>query len=428
MPTIKHPEGMTVTFSDATELDFEDKLPYKLNRKPHHGVTFFRYHHIDGRFYGKGLVEPLIGPQRQLNRARSQNIELKDRNLGRVYARKGTLSESTMPTGKIMELIEVPLHAEYPMEVAGGGIGPWVQQEAEINHQDMDRVTGLHDISMGRTPQGVEAYGAMALLKEADDRSTGPLLKEIRIGVADTVLLTLELIKKYWRDQKQLAIAGKDGMVEEFIYSRDLLPAEFHVRVSRQSPMPTSPAAEAQKIIDIYHAAIAAGQPLPPEWLKESLDAGRALPFPKREAEVQSKKAEMEHIFIEQGQLVMPDPFDDDQVHLQIHRARRYEIEHAIRLMQQDQSAQPQNGQAGAGAVAAGGADPQLAAMLEAYVAHERMHTESLINKAPQTGVPGQQGGRGAEAQNGQTINMAGAASAAANGGDPGRPAAGVRP
>lgn len=427
MPTQSFPGGRTVIFSDATLLEKRDSLPYKLRGMAHHGVTFFRYHTVDGRFYGKGLVEPLIGPQRQLNRARSQNIELKDRNLGRVYTRKGGLTEANMPVGKIMEVIEIPLHVDFPQEVAGGGIGPWVQQEAEIGMQDMDRVAGLHDISMGRTPQGVEAYGAMALLKEQDERRQGPLLKELRIGIADAMLLTLNLIRAYWRDKKRLAIVGKDGMVEEFFYSKNLLPPEFHVVLSKQSPLPTSPAAQAQKMIDIYHAAIAAGQPLPPEWLKDSMDAGRPLPFPKREQQVQERKAEMEHIFIEQGQLVMPDPFDDDQIHLQIHRVRRYEIEHMIRLMQQEAVNAPSQQGGEPSSAGASGPDPQLAALLQFYVAHEQMHTEAMIQKAPQTGVPALQGGRGQEAQNGHTVSMAGAASAAANGGDPGRPAAGMR-
>ena len=429
VPTKDFPNGRTIEFSDSTILEKTDALPYSLRGVPHHGMQFFRYHTVDGRFWGRGIVEPLIGPQRQLNRARSQNIELKDRNLGRVYARKGAITEANMPVGKIMELIEVPLHVDYPQETPGGGIGPWVQQEAEINHQDMDRVAGLHDISMGRTPQGVEAFSAMALLKEQDERRVGPILKEIRIALADAMLLSLDLIKKYWRDQKRLAIVGKDGMVEEFIYAKNMLPPEFHVTLSKSSPLPTSPAAEAQKIIDIYHAAIAAGQPLPPEWLKESLDAGRALPFPKREHQVQEKKAEMEHIFIEMGQLVQPDPFDDDQVHLQIHRTRRQEIEHVIRIsmQQQGQEQGAEQGAYGQQPQQAAQPDPALAAMLEAYVAHERMHTDSMMQKAAQTGVPSLQGGRGVEAQNGAKVNMAGAASAAVNGGNPGRPARGVR-
>lgn len=414
LPCKEYPRGRTVEFSDATLLKKKESLPYVLRGLPHHGILFYRYHLVDGRFYGMGVVEPLIGPQRQLNRARSQNIELKDRNLGRVYARKGALTESNLPVGKIMELVEIPLHVDYPQEVAGGGIGPWVQQEAEINHSDMERVSGLHDVQMGRTPEGVEAFSAMALLKEQGDRMIGPKLKELRIGMADAMLLTLELIRYYWQDQKRLAIVGKDQKIEEFIYDKSLLPVEFYVTLSKSAPLPTSPAAEAQKIFDLYHAAIAAGQPLPPEWLADSLAAGRPLPFPKREYQVQQRKAEMEHYFIARGDMVQPDPFDDDQVHLQIHRAWRYEMEHAVRMM----SASLQDGAE---------PDQELALTLQNLVAHETMHVQNQMMKAGGGSTPTLQGGRGIEAQNGASPSMAGAASAAVNGGNPGRPARGVR-
>jgi hypothetical protein len=126
--------------------------------------------------------------------------------------------------------------------------------------------------------------------------------------------------------------------------------------------------------------------------------------------QVQQRKAEMEHYFIARGDMVQPDPFDDDQTHLQIHRAWRYEMEHAIRMTGQD--AEP---------------DQELALTLQNLVAHEAMHVQNSMMKAGGGGVPQLQGGRGAEAQNGQSVSMAGAASAAVNGGEPGRAPRGVR-
>lgn len=389
MPTVDSPEGRVIHFTENELLEVQQKLPYMLKGRPHHGLVFFRYHLVPGRFWGKGVVAPLVGPQRQKNRARSQMIELKDRNLGRVYARKGTLTASNMPIGKIMEVIEIPLHADYPQETMGQPVGPWVEAEARINDEDMDRVSGLREVSLGQAPAGVSAYSAMALLSEQDERRVGPVLKDIRHGIGDAVLLSLELIKKYWPTGKRMGIVGQDGMIEEFMFAKALLPAEFYLDISKHSPLPTSPAAEAQKIFDIFHAAVAAGQPLPRDWLKESLDAGRALPFPKREMEVQRRKAEMEHYFLQGGQLIQPDPFDDDMIHLEVHRAHRFEMEQAMR-----------NGQAGEEGIQ----------LLQLLLQHEQMHMQQAMKKQPQTGgVPHLQGGHGIEAQNGPT-NPQGAA------------------
>src|SRR4030095_5673796 len=170
-----------------------------------------RYHLVDGRFWGKGIVEDLIGPNRQRNRARSQLIQRNDRNRARVYAHKGALTPANRPVGKIMELIEIPLHAEYPVETPGIPVGGWVTQEVEMNDMDMDKVAGLREVTLGQAPAGVSAYAAMALLAEQDERRIGPVLKEMRFGISDSMYLTLDLIRRYWQDGKQLAIVGTDG-------------------------------------------------------------------------------------------------------------------------------------------------------------------------------------------------------------------------
>jgi hypothetical protein len=383
MPSKAHPDGRSFTWTENKKLGSEDKLPYDLRGRPHHGIVFFRYHMVPGRFWGKGIVEDLVGPQRQRNRARSQMIEMKDRNLGRVYARKGTITPSNEPVGKIMELVEIPMHADFPQETSGTPLGPWIENEAHMNDRDMDQISGIGEVTQGQTPSNVQAYSAMALLAEQDERRIGPVLKDIRQNVGDLVLLTLNLIRMYWPSGKRLAVSGPDGTMEEFIYSRAALPDEFYMDVSKNAPLPTSPAAESQKIFDIFNAAISAGQPLPPEWLKDSLDAGRPIPFPKREEQVQARKAEMEHYFLHAGQMIMPDPFDDDMLHLQIHRAERFNVQNAP------------------------GNEPYVMMLLE----HEKMHVENASKKMPQTGpatsVPAMQGAHGAESQQGGVIDQA---------------------
>lgn len=389
MPKRDYPNGHTVNLYKNGILDQVPSLPYNLRGRPHHGIFFGRYHMIDGRFWGKGVVEDLIGPQRQRNKARSQAIEMKDRNLGRVYARKGTLTAANMPTGKIMELIEIPMHADFPQETAGVPVGPWIRDEAEINDNDMEKVAGLRDVSMGSPPQGVSAYASLALLAQQDDRRIGPAITVIRQVFADAMLVSLEIAKRYWQDGKQLAIVGTDGALDQFVYSRSLLPTEFYVTVSKAAPLPNDPAAEAQRIFDIFNAAISAGQPLPPEWLYDSLNAGRALPFPKREGQVQQRKAEMENYMMSQGDQVQVDPFDDDNIHLQVHRSERFQVQ----------------------------AVPAMAGYVQLLELHEQMHMENMKTKQPtQMGAgsnPMAQGGHGIEAQNGAVVNQQGAAQTA---------------
>lgn len=384
LPTSEYPNGRVITWNEEAQviLEVRDSLPYKLRSEPHHGIVFFHYHRLPHRFWGRGVVEDLIGPQRQKNRARSQMIEMKDRNLGRVYAKKGTITAQNKPVGKIMELIEIPLHADFPQETTGTPPGPWIENEARINDEDMDRVSGMGEVSMGQMPSGSAAYSALALMAQEDDRRVGPMLKMIRFGIGDTMVISLELARRYWQEGKQMAIAGPEGQMELAMFHRTQLPLEFHVDVSRHSPLPTSPAVEAQKIFDIFHAATSAGQPLPIEWLKSSLDQGRALPIPRSQDQVQMSKAQLENVLMTQGQLVMPDYYDDDYMHILMHRQAQVEAM----------------------------ANPELAQFIEMHI---QMHAQNMQMKRPSTAggeVPQMQGGHGIEAQNGQSVNAQGAA------------------
>jgi hypothetical protein len=387
MPTEQYAHGRTVVFAPKQDviLDVVDALPYKLHGEPHHGITFFHYHQLPHRWWSKGVVEDLIGPQRQKNRARSQMIEMKDRNLGRVYARKGAINAANKPVGKIMELIEIPLHADYPQETQGVPPGPWIEGEARINDEDMQLVAGLRDASFGNTPNGVVAYSALALLVEQDDRRTGPTLKRVRIGIGDAMMISLELARRYWQDNKTMAIGGPEGEMELILFQRAQLPIEFYVDVSRHAPLPTSPAVESQKIFDIFNAATSAGQPLPIEWLKASLDAGRALPIPKGMQEVQMGKAETENILLGQGQPMLPAYYDDDYMHILVHR----------------------NAQAEAMG------NPQVQQMFEQHI---QMHSQNMAMKKPTAAAgntPTAQGGHGIEAQNGDVTSQQGLAQTA---------------
>lgn len=327
MPTREHPAGRTVIWSNNQLLSTEESLPYELNGEPHHGVIFFKYHRVPSRFWAIGVVEPLIGPQRQRNRARSQQIEMKDRaGLGRVYAHKGTLTASNKPVGKIMEVIEIPMGMPFPQETSGTGPGPWLKDEAEMSDMAMDKIAGIREVSLGQAPAGVSAYSAMALLAEQDDKRVGPILKMIRTQIADATKLTLHDIKSYWPADKQIALAGPSNQIESFVFNAAKLPEMVYVQIPQGASKPQSPAAMIQLIFDIWNAAIASGRPLQLTWLENSIAQGKPVPVPRNEQDAQAKTAELENLLMSQSlQPLRPNYFDDDFIHVQEHRQEQIE-------------------------------------------------------------------------------------------------------
>jgi hypothetical protein len=321
-PNSDYHEGRMDTWAQDTMLEPSDQLPYEVNGERKAGIAFFHYNRLPQRFWSMGVVEPLIGVQRQRNRAASQRVELKDRmGLGRVFVEKGAVSEWNPPKGKIGEVIEIRPGMRMPVESTGPGVGDWIQAEVEIADRDADKVAGLREVSMGAAPAGVSAYSAMALLKEEDDRRVGPVLKGVRESVEELTHYTLSAIRQYWPDNKQIMVAGDTGALDAFLFVSSKLPPTAYVRVGKGAAVPRSQAAEIQKIFDLYDRSIQGGQPIPFSWLFESLKVGQAQPLPKQEVDVQRGKAQLENMLLVRGEPVQPVYYDNDQIHLAEHRA-----------------------------------------------------------------------------------------------------------
>jgi hypothetical protein len=320
-PCPEYPNGQTTTWCKDTLLARDDKLPYMIDGVPTDGISFFHYHRIPGRFWAQGIVEPGMGIQRQINRARSQQIEMKDRNMGRVYAHVGTVTEANKPVGKINELIEVQLGHQFPVETQGIPPGPWIQAEAEIGQMDLNRVLGVSDVSRGLAPQGVSAYSALALLSEQSERTIEPIIKMTRKSIIKLAKATLHNIRLYWPSSKQIAIAGDDGLYDAFIFESAQLPESVFIIWPEGPPRPRSQAAEIQKIFDLYDRSVAGGRPLPIGWLKDSLEAVKAQEIPEIPGQAQQHKAELENMLLARGQMIAPAQYDDDVMHIEIHRA-----------------------------------------------------------------------------------------------------------
>jgi hypothetical protein len=360
-PTKKFPDGRTVVWASDTELEEKNELPYVVNRQRKIGIVLLKYHPLEGQFWAQGLVHPLLGPQRQRNRAATQRIEMKDRNLGRVYVHKGTFMDVEKPQGGIMEVVNLRPGADLPRETQGVPPGPWIQQEVEISDSDMDKIAGLHDVSLGRAPAQVAAFAAMALLKEEDDRRFGPVLKMDRMAVRELVKISLAGVKRYWLPNKQIPLAGEDGVADVFVFNASKMPDAMEIKIGSGSPLPSSMAAEIQKIFDLFDRSISSGQPLPLDWLYESLAAGKALPIPKREMAQQQEKANLENTLMLKGEMPPVHPTDNDELHAMVHS----ELENQAAMV------------------------PELQQLLPMIQQHKLMHLENARRKRSQVSPAG---------------------------------------
>lgn len=324
MPTNAHRQGLEFHWCQMKPLRTREQLPYIIDGEPRTGIEFLKFDVVEGQFWPLGLVSGMVGPQRQMNGMRSGTQESIDRGgWPRVFAEKGWYTEVNRPRGAPFEIIEGTPGLKFPDEFSGTGPGPWIRDEYELAKSDMDMVAGLRG-DPTNAPPGTTAFAAFNFFNEQEEESMGEIRKADRQTLKRVAESLLECVGKYWVGDRLLSITNQDdGLMDLVVYNSDRLPRRRFVKLSVQAPISQSPAAESQKILDIYDRSISSGQTLPLDWLFESLLAGKALPMPKREPKVQQDKAEYENLMIAAGMQVVVAPYDNHQIHDQIHAAAR---------------------------------------------------------------------------------------------------------
>lgn len=77
--------------------------------------------------------------------------------------------------------------------------------------QEMKELSGNRDFNQGGTTGGVTAFGAIAALQEAGNKTTRDLVKSNYRSFKKLVTLVVELIREFYSEDRQFRITGEDG-------------------------------------------------------------------------------------------------------------------------------------------------------------------------------------------------------------------------
>lgn len=326
-PTADLPKGQVVVIAGRNHvLEKRPELPYQAPDGSYRsGLTYFHYWRVPSRFWSKSLIEPGIGPQRMLNKRRSQQQEIIDRGLPWVAVEEGTLKQS--PQGKPMAIVSFKPGSPKPQQMQGIGPGPWMQADVDSIYADLEKALGQREISLGSHPQGVSAYAALALLGENDQTKMDPIIQGFKLSVRHIVENTLWDVRRYWPPDKQITLAGNNNLLSAETFNASRIPDFFQVEIAKGESQPRSQAARIQMIYDIFQQGAATSQPLPIDWLYDSLAAARPMPLPDEPQNIHRHKAEIENQEMMQGQQMGVAYFDPPEIHVPIHREQQVQAE-----------------------------------------------------------------------------------------------------
>ena len=238
--------GMFIVLGDII-VEAMDQWPYTHNEYP-----FAKFDHIPtGKFYSDSVITDLIPLQREYNRTTSQIIESKNRMAKpQLIAPRGSVDPSKITTEPGQVILYTP-GFQPPTPLPLQSVPPYVIQELERIQQDMNDISGQHEITKGRTPPGVTAATAISYLQEQDDSKLSHTVESIERGVEKIGAHILSHVTQYWSTERIIKIVGNDGAFDALTLKAADLRGNTDIKIEAGSALPTSKAAKQAFIMDL---------------------------------------------------------------------------------------------------------------------------------------------------------------------------------
>jgi hypothetical protein len=242
----KFPNGAMFTTTEDQVLQFFNEYPYK-----HNEFCMAKFDHIPtGKFYSDSVIVDLLPVQREYNRTRSQIIEAKNKmSKPQLSAPAGSIDASKMTTEPGQIIFYKP-GFQPPQPIPLQGLPSYVQQEVQQLQQDMDDISGQHEVSRGTVPTGVTAATAISYLQEQDDTKLSHTIDSVESGMEKIARHTLSYVAQYWDIPRLVKITGTDGSFDSAMFKGSQLNNNTDIRIEAGSALPTSKAARQALIMD----------------------------------------------------------------------------------------------------------------------------------------------------------------------------------
>jgi hypothetical protein len=221
--------------------------PYEHGKFP-----FAHIGHIHtGKFYRDSVITDLIPLQREYNRTRGQIIEAKNRMAKPQLAAEIGSIDPTKITSEPGQIILYRPGFQPPQPIPLQSLPQYVLEEQERIKQDMDDISGQHEVTQGRTPPGVTAATAISYLQEQDETKLAYTFDSIEEAVEKIAHMSLTYVKQFWDVDRQVKVTGADGSFDVKAFRGSDLRGNTDIRIEAGSALPTSKAAKQAFIMDL---------------------------------------------------------------------------------------------------------------------------------------------------------------------------------
>lgn len=204
-----------------------------------------------GKFYNDSIVNDLIPLQRELNRKRGQIIEAANK-MGKpqLVAEEGSVDPSKI-TSEPGQAILYKMGMNPPQPLPLQDLPSYVTEEVNRLYSDIADISGIHEVSQGKTPPGVTAAVAISYLQEQDESMVSTHYDSLEEAIEKTAAQCLNYVKDYWDEPRTIRLVGVDAAFDVQTFKGSDLRGNTDIRVEAGSALPTSRAAKQAYITDL---------------------------------------------------------------------------------------------------------------------------------------------------------------------------------
>lgn len=234
------PKGGLVTIVDQEIIYLcKDGMPYKHGEFPFAHITGIS----TGLFYRESVIADLISPQQELNLTYAQIIKAKNlASKPQMFYIDGSLVPNRI-TSKPGLYIAVTQGFDFPKPVPIQDLPGYVQNLPMQLMQQMEDISGQHDVSNGQAPTSGASATMVAYLGERDDAYLSEVFKGIEAAVETCARQFLGLAVQYWDEPRLVKVVGEEAGYDARLLKGSDIASGTDIRIEAGSALPISKAA-----------------------------------------------------------------------------------------------------------------------------------------------------------------------------------------
>ena len=200
----KYPKGRVIICAPELELVFEDKEnPYESGRFP---FFIFKNTNVPFKFWGEGEVKYLLSPQQAVNDLSNQVID----NAKHTANMQWIIDKNAgIPKGELTNRPGLIIRKNPGAEVrrdSPPSMPMYVSEMITRNEQAIEVISGVHDITRGQTPTGIESASAIQALQEAANQRIRLKITLLEETLSDMGNEWLSRMKQFWKSNRIIPV------------------------------------------------------------------------------------------------------------------------------------------------------------------------------------------------------------------------------